>query len=212
MAWAAPAPVAYRRFRGPCSCGRLSSNARRRTGHPTHAKAVVIDVVPYRDEWPGLFQSEARRLAAVFGPLAVRIDHVGSTAVPGLAAKPVIDIQASLVALEPRTPLNEALADLGYQHVDLGDFDRVYPFFARPKSWPSTHHLHLCLVGSREERRHLAFRDALRTNPELARRYEELKRALAARHHGRTLTSREGYSLAKSAFVEDVLRAADSAA
>ncbi len=171
----------------------------------------MIVIVPYRTEWPNLFESEARLLGRAFGTLALSIEHVGSTSVPGLAAKPVIDIQISLAALEPRSRLEEILFGLGYWHVDLGDFDSVYPFFVKPNQWPSTHHVHLCVAGGAQERRHLLFRDQLRGSPELARRYEALKYDLADRHHGRTRESREAYSLAKTSFVEAVLRSAASA-
>lgn len=165
----------------------------------------MIEIAGYDPRWPEAFAGEAARIGAALGPLAVRIDHVGSTAVPGLAAKPVIDLQVSVRALAPRTPFDAALAALGYRHVPLGDFDRVYPFYTRPHGWPGTHHVHLCVAGSIEERRHLAFRDRLRADASAAADYEALKRRLAAQHHGRTLASQEAYSLAKTAFVRAIL-------
>jgi uncharacterized cupin superfamily protein len=111
----------------------------------------------------------------------------------------------SLPSLDVVAQHTQALAGLGYQHVHLGDFDAVYPFFARPPEWPSTHHVHLCVAGGEQEARHLAFRDALRRQPELAADYLRLKRSLAAQHHGDTLASREAYSLSKTEFVEAVL-------
>jgi GrpB-like predicted nucleotidyltransferase (UPF0157 family) len=144
-------------------------------------------------------------LRAAFGSLALRIEHVGSTAVPGLAAKPVIDIQVSVAQLQDRAAFEERLAHLGYVHIDLGDFDRLYPFFAKPGAWPSTHHVHLCVAGSAEEARHVAFRDCLRENPALADQYGQLKRSLARLHPGHTIKSVEAYSLDKTAFVEAVL-------
>jgi GrpB-like predicted nucleotidyltransferase (UPF0157 family) len=80
----------------------------------------------------------------------------------------VIDIQISLPSLDPRESLAKDLAELGYLHVDLGAFDRVYPFFTKPGLWPCTHRVHLCVAGSQEERHHLAFRDFLRLNPATA--------------------------------------------
>jgi GrpB-like predicted nucleotidyltransferase (UPF0157 family) len=165
----------------------------------------MIHIVPYQSTWPEAFQCEADRIRSHFAVQAVRIEHVGSTAVPGLAAKPVIDIQVSLPSLTPRELWLAAMAALGYTHIDLGDFDRVYPFFARPASWPATHHVHLCAAGSVQEREHLAFRDGLREHPAIADAYSQLKRELAQRHPGDTLASREAYSLAKSDFVRDIL-------
>ncbi|MGZ5045719.1 MAG: GrpB family protein [Usitatibacter sp.] len=170
----------------------------------------MIKITPYDDGWPWLFEAEAGRIRKVLGDLAVRIEHVGSTAVPGLAAKPVIDIQISVASLDQPGSYSALLAELGYRHIPLGDFDRVYPFFQKPAEWPSTHHVHLCIVGSEQERRHLAFRDYLRGHVEIASKYVELKQALAAANDGETLESRERYSLAKSAFVNAVLERAFS--
>jgi GrpB-like predicted nucleotidyltransferase (UPF0157 family) len=130
-----------------------------------------------------------------------------------MMAKPVIDIQVSVQSLNPFELWRELLAQLGYHFVPLGEFDKIYPFFTRPQQWPSTHHVHLCEVGSAVERDHLVFRDYLRAHVDVARQYEVLKLELAARHHGRDLASREIYSLGKSGFVRHVLAlaAADSA-
>jgi len=94
--------------------------------------AAMIRIVPYRPAWPSRFQQEAKRSRAQFQERAIRIDHVGSTSGPGLAAKPVIDIQVSLSSLEPPGAFTEEMAALGYAHVYLGEFDLVYPFFTRP--------------------------------------------------------------------------------
>lgn len=171
-------------------------------------------LVAHDRRWAAWFTEEATRVAAALGPRVRRIDHVGSTAVPGLEAKPVIDLQASLDALEPRDPVEAALAAIGWRHVPLGDFDRVYPWYVRLSDDPAAAaadraparwHLHLCVAGSAQERDHLAFRDRLRADPGVAAAYRLLKRRLARQHDGRTLASQEGYSLAKSAFVRDVL-------
>ena len=168
----------------------------------------MIRIVRYRRTWPVMFEAEAALLRTAFGARAVRIDHVGSTAVPGLAAKPVIDIQVSLATLDAREADRRLLASLGYEHVDLGEFDRIYPFFQKPGTWPSTHHVHLCEAGGPQERLHLAFRDWLRRHRGAAADYAALKRRLAAMHEGGSLASRESYSLAKTEFVTAVLRQA----
>ena len=168
----------------------------------------MIKLVAYDPAWPTMFEVEANEIRRVFGDLALRVEHVGSTAVPGLSAKPVIDIQISVTSLVTFDPYLGHLACLGYVHVPLGDFDRVYPFFQKPADWPCTHHVHLCASGSEQEARHLAFRNHLRAHPETARQYLELKQSFAAQHHGATQESRECYSLAKSSFVEAVLQKA----
>jgi len=165
----------------------------------------MIEIVPYDPYWPALFETEAARIREAAGALVLRIEHVGSTSVPGLAAKPVIDIQVSVASLENPAAYSELLAQLGYSHVPLGPIDLVYPFYQRPAAWPATHHVHLCVLGSEQERRHLAFRDYLRSHSEVASEYAALKRRLAAAHDGLSLESRERYSLSKTEFVTSVL-------
>lgn len=167
----------------------------------------MIVIAPYDTAWPTRFAAEAQRIRASFGAEAERIEHVGSTSVPGLAAKPVIDIQVSVPSLARRDVHFQRLRELGYTHFALGGFDLVYPFFKRPESWPSTHHVHLCESGSEQERAHLAFRDHLRRHPDVAAEYVELKLRLAAVHDGLTMRSQEDYSLSKTDFVRRVLGA-----
>lgn len=164
-----------------------------------------IEIVAYDRTWPTLFASERKALEKLLGSLALRVDHVGSTAVPGLAAKPVIDIQISVRSLEPRSAYDELLSIRGYVHVPVGEWDRVYPFYQRPAMWPTTHHVHLCIIGSEQERAHLAFRDFLRDHDQEARAYEALKHQLSESTVGTSLTERESYSLAKTDFVSAVV-------
>jgi GrpB-like predicted nucleotidyltransferase (UPF0157 family) len=164
----------------------------------------MLEIVPYDPRWPREFEVERERIDAALGPLALRVEHNGSTAVPDLAAKPIIDIQISVVRLHPIDGYARPLASLGYVHVPHED-DARCPFFHRPHDWPHTHHVHVVEAGGEEERRTLAFRDYLRTHPAEAREYEALKRRLAALHGGSDADSREAYAVAKSAFVERVL-------
>jgi len=165
----------------------------------------MIAIVPYDASWPEKYAIEAESLREALGACALQIEHVGSTSIPSLAAKDVIDIQISVPTLGSLAPYLQPLAGIGYEHVPLGDFDAIYPFFQKPVNWPSTHHLHLCIAGSEQERRHLAFRDYLRHNPIVAAQYVALKRELATVNHGATLESRERYSLSKTQFVSSVL-------
>ena len=166
-----------------------------------------IEIVPYDPAWPAAFDVEASRIRGALGAIARRIDHHGSTAVPGLAAKPIIDIQISVDRLHPLSTFAQPLAAIGYTHVPHPD-DAFCPFFHRPARWPHTHHVHVVQSGSEEERRTLAFRDYLRDHPEAARDYERLKRELAARLIGADAESREAYARAKSDTVEQIVVAA----
>ena len=170
----------------------------------------MVVISEYDANWPILFEEEAHRLRAAFGSSALRIEHVGSTSIPGLAAKSVIDIQVSVASLAPHGRYVDTMAALGYRHVALGDFDLVYPFFHKPAEWPGTRHVHLCEAGAEQEWKHLAFRNHLRAHSRVAAQYQALKRELARTHDTSTPQSMEAYSLAKSEFVAEVLRAAEA--
>ena len=140
----------------------------------------MIVIAPYDPAWPTRFVAESERIRQAFATHALRIEHVGSTAVPGLPAKPIIDIQVSVPSLEPRDLFHSRLVSLGYAHFSLGAFDLVYPFYKRPAEWPRTHHVHLCAPGSEQERNHIAFRDYLRRNPAVAAEYASHKQKFAS--------------------------------
>jgi GrpB-like predicted nucleotidyltransferase (UPF0157 family) len=134
----------------------------------------------------------------------LRIDHHGSTAIPGLGAKPIIDIQVSVATLQPIAAYGERLETIGYVHVPDPD-DAFCPFFHRPSQWPHSHHVHVVERGGVEERRTLAFRDYLRAHAVVAREYECLKRDLARQIAATDRESRETYARAKTTFVEHVV-------
>jgi GrpB-like predicted nucleotidyltransferase (UPF0157 family) len=115
--------------------------------------------------------------------MAERIEHVGSTSVPGLAAKPVIDIQVSVTSLIPRQPIVTSLEAIGYGH-SIDPIEPQHEFFSRGYQGDGQRmvHVHVCEVGSTWERRHLAFRDELRRDPDAAATYAALKRRLAEEH------------------------------
>lgn len=151
----------------------------------------------YDPSWPEAFSKLATRIKATLGSLVVVIEHIGSTAVPGLAAKPIIDLD---VVLASSTDLPEAvrlLSFIGYVHEgDLGIAAREA--FRSPSGEPP-HHLYVLEEGAKELRRHLAFRDALRADNDLRNGYATLKRELAEAHN------RSGYTEAKLAFISAAL-------
>ena len=169
-----------------------------------------VEILPYDPAWPAAFAAERDRIAARLGNLAVRIDHNGSTSVPGLAAKPIIDIQISVRRLQPIAITAAALTQLGYVHVPHAD-DAFAPFFHRPAGWPHTHHVHVVQAGSPEERRTLAFRDYLREHSGVAQEYEELKRRLAPLFNAAPFGSQQAYAEAKTEFVTRITERAFSA-
>jgi GrpB-like predicted nucleotidyltransferase (UPF0157 family) len=163
----------------------------------------AVRIVDYDPGWPEEARRELARVAAALGDLAVRLDHVGSTAVPGLAAKPIVDLQVSVASLEPQSAYVEPLAVLGYLFVPFATAPD-YHFFGKPPERPRTHHLHVCLAGSFEELRHLVVRDLLRADPREAARYEAVKREAARLHP----EDRHAYMDGKAAYVEGLERRA----
>ena len=160
-----------------------------------------IHVVPYDSRWPDRFEQERQVLADVLGPWLVGpIEHVGSTAVPGLAAKPVIDIMAAVRNLESSRAVIAALSEFGYCYSAYRD--DVMHWFCKPSPAIRTHHLHVVPFQSQLWFDRLAFRDFLRAHPTVAMDYASLKRTLAKQHE----TDRDAYTDAKSPFVETVLR------
>ena len=171
-------------------------------------KDAPVEIVPYSSEWPTLFATEAALLLAELSPwLDGEIQHVGSTAVPGLSAKPVIDIMAPIHSLFQAAPAIEALRSLNYCYFPYQPTEMLW--FCKPSPAHRTHHLHLVPISSRFWAQQLAFRDALRREPALMTEYEQLKVTLAVKNiHGR-----EAYTEAKTPFIQSVLqRVAASAA
>ena len=166
-----------------------------------------LEIVAYDPDWPRQFAAERAQIAAALGALALRIDHNGSTSVPGLAAKPVIDIQISVASLAPMDAYRVPLTRLGYTHVPHAD-DAFCPYFHKPRAWPHSHHIHVVAAGGEEEMRTLAIRDYLRERADARAEYEELKRTLAPRFAAQSQSDRDAYALAKTEFIERTIAAA----
>lgn len=157
-----------------------------------------IEVIDADPAWPERFRAEAARIADALGPVAARIEHIGSTSVSGLTAKPVLDVQISVRSLRPMEPYREPLEGLGY--VYRADDEPEHRFFRLDVEGVRSVNIHVCEAGSEWERRHIAFRDHLRAHPEDAARYAEVKRALARRFPFDVLS----YADAKKPFIEAI--------
>jgi GrpB-like predicted nucleotidyltransferase (UPF0157 family) len=165
------------------------------------AADAPIELVGYDASWPALFAAERDALRRAIGPwLRGEIEHIGSTAVPGMAAKPVIDMMAPVESLQASRPALERLAALGYCYAPYRE--DVMHWLCKPSPRHRTHHLHLVVAGSPLWEDRIAFRDALRADPAVARRYAELKERLAREHRD----DREVYTDSKGPFIEFVLR------
>lgn len=161
----------------------------------------TIEVAAYDDRWPARFVEWRSRLSAALGAAAIRIEHVGSTAVPGLAAKPIIDIQVSVASADDEATYVPAVEGAGAR---LRAREPGHRYFRPPADRPREVHVHVCEAGSAWERNHLLFRDYLRARPAARDAYAELKGELTVRYPD----DRLAYTDAKSAFILDALEAA----
>ena len=151
----------------------------------------------YNSIWPERFREIADQLRNALGDLAHAIEHVGSTAVPGLAAKPVIDIDVVVRSADDVNLATERLQRVGYEHEgDLGIPGREA--FRWPDNNMARHHLYVVVAGSQPHADHLGFRDYLRAHPAEALECSQLKRSLAAQYRG----DRAKYTEEKGRFIE----------
>lgn len=175
---------------------------RRGTGRSAHLglRRGEVRVCRYRRAWADAFERERDLLGGVLGPAALAVEHVGSTAVPGLAAKPVIDIAVAVRSLGGLAGWDRALASEGY--TAFGDREgRGEHFYAKGPERRRTVYLHAVPAGSRNWSDYLRFRDALRSSAALRAAYARLKRRLSALHP----RDRAAYSEAKAGFIREVL-------
>jgi GrpB-like predicted nucleotidyltransferase (UPF0157 family) len=163
---------------------------------------TTVLIVPYRAEWPDRFHELRRIFSDALGPVALAIEHVGSTSVPGLAAKPIIDIDIVIRSRAELPEVTKRLAAIGYRHQgDLGITGREAFVFEGREERPA-HNPYVCASDSAELARHLKFRDWLRANPSGVEKYAALKRELGSRHP----LDRDAYTRGKTEFVEAALR------
>jgi GrpB-like predicted nucleotidyltransferase (UPF0157 family) len=156
----------------------------------------TVQLVSYDTQWPALFEREAALIRDHLGPDVLAIVHVGSTAVPGLDAKPIIDLMAGVSDLRVSWSCFARLAGLGYEHRPLDTVpDRL--FFAKDAGDLRTHNLSVCVTESPFWRSHVRFRDRLRSEHGLAMAYLKLKRALAHKFPD----DRVAYTDAKDQFI-----------
>ena len=162
-----------------------------------------VIVTEYDSNWPRIFGEEKKLIESAIGEHIVAIEHVGSTSVPGLGAKPIIDIQVGVRRLLDFKKCIRPLQEIGYEHHPAADADipDERRYFRKSTDGVRSHHLHMCEFRSDWWINHLAFRDHLRENPEDARKYYELKKDLAPKYEWDTI----GYTEAKTEFIVSVM-------
>lgn len=168
-----------------------------------HVVKRRVEIVEYDPKWAVLYIEEKARILSAIGHLSVAVEHIGSTAVARLGAKPIIDILVGVNCLSDARLCIEPLGSLGY--VYQPEHEVTMPerrFFGKGEPPREQHyHLHMVEKGGEFWRRHLAFRDYLRSHPETSRQYCELKKKLASECG----SDREGYTEAKTQFIESVV-------
>ncbi len=161
----------------------------------------TVKLEPHSERWRQLFAEEAAQIREAIGEIITSIEHIGSTSINGIAAKPIIDIAVGAGKIADGESCVRPLENIGYEY--RGEHGIAGRFYF-VKGEPRTHHLHLVEIGSDFWRSHLLFRDYLRENQAVAEDYENLKKELAKRY----AENREAYTNGKAAFIENVLKTA----
>lgn len=160
-----------------------------------------VVIVPYDSQWPEKFEEEKKLIQETIGKyITGEINHVGSTAIPGLSAKPIIDIMVGVESLEASKPAIALLEKINYCYYPYKA--QFMHWFCKPSPEHRTHHLHLIPTASPEYKAKIAFRDYLRANPQVRQAYEDLKTKKAEQFRN----DREAYTQAKTDFVKRSVR------
>ena len=162
-----------------------------------------VIITPYDPEWPEMFRKLGMLLRNALGDVALRIDHIGSTSIPGLAAKPIIDVQISVADFEPLDAFRVPIESVGF--VWRADNPELTKRYFREKPGGRRTHIHVRRMGSFSQQFPLLFRDYMRLHPEDARAYADLKYRLANEFG----ENRHGYVDAKGPFIWETIRKAD---
>ena len=158
---------------------------------------MLVEVVPYNPSWPTQFEAEAQALRTLLGGGIENIHHIGSTSVPGLAAKPIIDIILEVNEISTLDAMKMKFENLGYEV--MGEYGIPRRRYFRKGGARRTHHIHAFASGDNHVARHLAFRDYLRAHPTVAKEYAEVKQLAAERSNNDI----EDYCDAKDPFVKE---------
>lgn len=162
-------------------------------------KRGTVNVVPYKKKWTDEFEKEKARIVEVCGGKVVAVEHIGSTSVPGLAAKPIIDIAVGVTRLKDAEKLLKPLSKIDYHFYKK--FQRQRLFVAKGPDENRTHYLHVMRHKGAKWNNDQLFRDYLRAHPEEVEQYAKLKTALAKKY----ADDRQGYADAKTAFIKSII-------
>ena len=163
----------------------------------------VIEVVPYNSQWEEEYRKEAKEISSIMSDEIVEIHHIGSTSIPNIHAKPVIDILIGVKDIENVDKHNKEMEKLGY--IAKGEFGIPGRRFFLKGLYNRTHHVHIFQTGNTEIERHLNFRDYMISHPEEAKYYGALKKELATKFRH----DNEGYCNGKDTFIKDIDKKAE---
>lgn len=169
-------------------------------GYKIGLKRGTVVLQKYRQEWGTAFEIEKESLEKLLGDIAINIQHIGSTSVPGLAAKPVIDMLMAVKSLDDASDFRALLEKAGYEYRENGSDEEKLLFVKGPEEL-RTHYLHITRLDSPVWQNDIDFRDYLRSHPEAAAEYQKLKEMLASKYADR----RENYTAGKSEFIRTIL-------
>jgi GrpB-like predicted nucleotidyltransferase (UPF0157 family) len=164
----------------------------------------VVHLVPHQQDWSAMYEAEKKRLLTAVKRYILDIQHVGSTAIPGIPAKPIIDIGIAVQNFEQAAVCIEPIVALGYVYVGENGIPRRHYFRKTDENGRRTHHLHLNEITGLDWANQIDFRDYLRQHPETAAQYARLKTGLAQQYP----TDRLAYLDGKAPFIETTLHLA----
>lgn len=172
-------------------------------------KRGTVKLVPHNSKWAKLFAEEKHLLKKTFGDTILAVEHIGSTAIPGLPAKPIIDINVGVESLGVARSMKEQFEKLGYEHRPFvpgktKDDLKWQELYVKGPEAKRTHHVHVTVLGNNYWKNDLLFRDFLRKNPERSKQYTELKETLAQKY----ADDRGTYTKNKEQFINETLRIA----
>jgi GrpB-like predicted nucleotidyltransferase (UPF0157 family) len=161
-----------------------------------------VEVVFYNSNWKEMYKKESEKIKSILDDIIIDIHHIGSTAIPGIKAKPVIDILVEVKDIEEVDQYNHKMEELGYEA--MGEYGIPKRRFFRKGENNRTHHIHIFQAGNEEIKRHINFKEYLIAHPDKAREYSKLKEKLANKY----TYDVENYSNCKSDFIKEIDRKA----
>lgn len=164
-------------------------------------KRGTVQLVPYDPEWAKLFEEEREAIQKVLGDRAVDVEHIGSTAIPGMLAKPILDLQVAVGSLDDYEQYTPELEKLGYQFMRDNRDELEHILYIKGPEEKRTHYLKLTTMDTDFWKEHILFRDYLISDPDWAEQYKELKQKLLEKHG----SERENYTKEKENFIKETL-------